>query len=290
MIFTRAVLVSLIPVVFYLGSSIYWFLKSGHQKDWWQMLILNFIIVSFFLQATVIKELAIIFQCKIIDDQKYVLTSLDTSCEDDYYMRWRNIFYLPILSFWIFIFPFLCLQKLIASRKNLENPQIKLYFGFFYFGYKPEYFYWEFVIMYRRILMMAITLFSEKYIFLKGCFSLFLNLLACFFQRKKSPFKDIGLNYLELKANFASTVTVFIGLFYLSDVSDGWKTICFALIVILNIYFIMNWAKFVFYVSFKEISHTPLIKKLCPRLPKKILLMIKSCFNINNGLNCYYSC
>ena len=283
----RAVLISLIPVLFFMGSSIFWLVQSRHRKDWWQMLILNYIIISFFLQATVIKELSIIFQCKMIDNSTYVVASLDNSCEDGYYLNWRNIFYIPTLGFWIIIYPLLCLQKLVASRNNLEHPQIKLYFGFFYFGYKPKYFYWEFVIMYRRILMMAITLFSEKHIFLKGCFSLFLNLMACYFQRKRSPFKDIGLNYLELKANFASVVTVFIGLFYLSDVADNWKVFCFAIIVIANLYFIINWTKFVFYVSFKEISHTPLIQKMCPKLPKKILLLIKGLI-FKSLLNIYY--
>ena len=268
----------MIPVVFFVGSSIFWFSQSKKRKDWWHMLILNYIIISFFLQATVIKELTIIFQCKTIDDSTYVLSSLNTSCEDNYYMRWRNMFYLPVLSFWIIIFPFLCLSKLFAARNNLENPQIKLYFGFFYFGYKPEFFYWEFMIMYRRIAMMGITLFPEEFIFLKGCLSLFLNFLAVYFQRIKSPFKDVGLNYLELKANFASSSTIFIGLFYLSDMGENWGAIFFALIVIANLYFVVNWAKFVFYVSFKEISRSPYIHKFCPKLPKKILLIIKGFF------------
>lgn len=227
------------------------------------------------MQPTAVKELLEIFNCKLIDDKKFILSSLDISCENSEYIAWRNQFYIPILCFWIVLFPLFCLGKLVINSKNLDLPHIKLFFGFFYLGYKPEYYFWEFVIMYRKIIMILVTIIPDNRIFSKGYIVLFVNACAAYFQKVKSPFNDRALNALELKADIASMFTIFIGMFYLMNIPDYLKAICFVVILITNIFFLLCWLKFLFYVTFKSIIDNYFIKKFCPLLPKKILTFIK---------------
>lgn len=251
---------------------------SKSRKDWFHMLILNIIIVSFILQPTAIRELLEIFNCKNIDGHKYILTSLNISCEDDVYFSWRNEFYLPLLFFWTVIFPFGCYLALVFNSKKLDNPRMKLFFGFFYLGYRPDYYYWEFIIIYRKIFSIMITIMPENLVMAKGYIILFVNASAACFQSRKCPFIEWELNKLELKANIAAMITIFIGLFYILNIPEIAKAICFVCIIIVNNYFILNWLKFFFMVTYQEISKSYLVKKFCPTFPNKILFFINCNF------------
>lgn len=256
-------------------TTIFWLFRIRYQKKWFWMLVLNFIIVSFLIQPTFITEMSEIFRCKELDKKMYVSSSLDCSCENETYINWRNYFFIPIICFWIFLFPLLCFWKLFKNSKNLDNPQIKLFFGFFYLGYQPEYYFWEIIIMYRKIFIIFISAIPEDFIKSKGYIILFLNSFATYLQKLKSPFIDKELNNLELKANYSSTLTIFFGLFYLVGISDQEKAVCFIGILIFNTIFLLSWLKFLFYVSFKTLSENWIIKKCCPSFPKKILAVIK---------------
>ena len=227
------------------------------------------------MQPTIVKEMLQIFKCRTINSNEYIQSSMDVSCEDDLYSEWKNYFYLPILGFWIILFPLFCLIKLIINSKKLDNPDIKLFFGFFYLGYKPNYYYWEFVTMYRKIVTIFVTLMPESSILPKGYIILFLNTAAFYFQRRKSPFNESGLNDLELKATFVSTITILIGVFYMEEIGDIVQAILFGTLLVINIYFLINWLKLMFLAAYKSISNNFVIRKFCPHFPAKLLILIK---------------
>lgn len=259
----------------YIFATIFWLFKIRSQRNWSRKLILNCIIISFLIQPTFITEFSEILRCREIDKKLYISSSLDCSCENEAYKYWRNYFFIPILCFWIILFPLLCFWKLFKNSKNLDKPQIKLFFGFFYLGYQPEYYFWEILIMYRKIFTIFISVMPENFMQSKGYIILFLNSFAAYLQKLKSPFIDNELNNLELKANYTSTLTIFFGLFYLAGISDQEKAACFIGILIVNIIFLLSWLKFLFYVSFKTLSGNWIIKKICPSFPRKILAIIK---------------
>ena len=188
---------------------------------------------------------------------------------DETYYEWRNKFYFPIQSFWIFIFPLFCLGKLIRNAKKL--PQLKLFFGFLYLGYKPLYYYWEFLIIYRKIFSILVILLPNEMIFFKGCIIFMLNFSSAILQINKEPFTDPTLNKFQVKANLASTFTIFFGLLYLLDIDDLSKALCFVIIMICNYYFLLSCLKFLFYIVLELIIENKLIKKWCPQLTKRML-------------------
>ena len=49
------------------------------------------------------------------------------------------------------------LGTLWRERKNLHRADVRAYLGFLYMGYKPERFYWEVIIIIRKIAVVAVT-------------------------------------------------------------------------------------------------------------------------------------
>lgn len=239
------------------------------------MFFLNTIIITFLLQPTIVTEFLNIFKCKQIDDSTYIISSLEISCENEEYFDWRNKFYIPYLSFWIAIFPLFSLGKLIINSKKLDLPHLKLFFGFFYLGYKPEFYFWEFCIMYRKIFAILVTLMPEDMLSTKCYILLLVNAQAVYFQKIKSPFMQRNLNSLELKANIASMLTILLGLFFRIEISNTMKTTLFFFIILSNSLFLIYWMKFFLYVIIKDLSENYFIRKLCPNLPKFILNCFK---------------
>lgn len=261
---------------FYGLIGIFHVFKTRKIKKWFSIFTLNAIIISYLFQPTAIKELLQIFKCKNIDGKHYILNSLNTSCEDSDYFSWRNKFYLPNLLFWIIIFPFGCLFTMIHNSKKLDDSQMKLFFGFFYLGYRPELYFWDFLVMYKKIFTIFITLLPDDMIFSKCYILLILNAEAAYLQKIKSPFKDRGLSDLEFKSNIAALLTILFGLFYIFGVSENMSVFIFFCLIFVNCHFIIAWLKFYLYASLKDISRSNIVKKNCPSMPKKLLICIKS--------------
>ena len=66
---------------------------------------------------------------------------------------------LPAILIWGFIGPAIVLGKTIKNRENLRNSINLARFGFFTEGYKGQAYYWEFVIMYRKLIILYILVF-----------------------------------------------------------------------------------------------------------------------------------
>lgn len=57
-------------------------------------------------------------------------------------------------------FAFLLLQR---EKENLKKISVKEKYGFLYNGYQKRYYYWEVVIMYRKIMVIFIAVFVAAF-------------------------------------------------------------------------------------------------------------------------------
>ena len=58
--------------------------------------------------------------------------------------------------------PFFGLSILIKFRARLDTKYVRERFGFLYRGYKAKFFYWEIVIIYRKVLVIFIAIFIKS--------------------------------------------------------------------------------------------------------------------------------
>jgi hypothetical protein len=70
---------------------------------------------------------------------------------------------LPGLIIWGLGIPSLGLAILLRYKDHLNDPDVRLKYGFLYKGYKQQKaFYWEIVIMYRKIIFIFINVFMAQ--------------------------------------------------------------------------------------------------------------------------------
>ena len=161
------------------------------------------------------------------------------------------------------VFPLFCLYCLIKNKTSLDQPAVKFRFGFFYIGYKPDLFYWEFVIMYRKIFMICLSMINNSAILCKGILVLFLNTYCLIFQTRHQPFIDRRLNNLEGLAIRVSVFTIYGGIFYIQNsFGDIIQLIIFIFIVGINFFFTLVWMRSVILFTLKRFSKNKLLMKM----------------------------
>jgi hypothetical protein len=114
--------------------------------------------------------------------------------------------------------PFFALVLLTREKHKLSKIDTLEKFGFLYRGYKKEFFYWETVIMYRKVILIFISVFIQNYGAISQAMIVFLLLIIFFvINTNKKPFVSIALNDLETYSLASSMITIYCGIFYISD-------------------------------------------------------------------------
>ncbi|CDW82066.1 UNKNOWN [Stylonychia lemnae] len=169
---------------------------------------------------------------------------------------------------------------------NFKYARQKL--GFLYRGYRKKYHYWEIIIMYRKILLIFISVFVSAFGVMAQALIVFLVfILFLIVNLKTKPFSTIALNDLETVSLVTSMVTIYCGLFFISNtkqsqidldpelsnkalqLSDNVLLALFAIILISNCIFFFYWLyKMLFEVRGKIMRSIP-----------KLYLFLCSCNN-----------
>lgn len=72
---------------------IYWTVSKiiFKKKNCFNMFFFTSLIIHYFVQPNVIKEVSTTLICKTIDDHSYIRNSLDVDCQSDEYQTWVNL-------------------------------------------------------------------------------------------------------------------------------------------------------------------------------------------------------
>lgn len=66
---------------------------------------------------------------------------------------------LPFIALWGLGIPAAVFALMRKDKNTLDTPQTKAKFGFLYNGYKRHNYFWEIIIMYRKIFCIMIAVF-----------------------------------------------------------------------------------------------------------------------------------
>lgn len=89
-----------------------------------------------------------------------------------------------------------------------------------YAGYQNKFYYWEILIMYRKIAMIFIAVFITPYgVIVQAMIVFLLMILFLILTLKKKPYMSISLNELEAISLVTSTVSIYCGIFFITSVS-----------------------------------------------------------------------
>ena len=205
-------------------------------------LVITFITIVFLLHPKLAEKSINMFKCIQIDSQTSV-TIMDTDIKwySLTHIKWWLLITLPILVIWVIALPIICLVFLTKNIKDSQENKVKEYLLILYQGLKPEVFYWEFVSMLRKLIILFSTLFdiNTSFVFISVAALLSSGILQAILK----PYKNTDHNEIEFIAISASVVTLITGLIYSqTDSNKNLNIIALFTMMLINILFLLEWS------------------------------------------------
>jgi len=142
----------------------------------------------------------------------------DTKCWTAYHLLWGCAIAIPNFLLWTIIMPLMLFNVLKKRAKNLHDVEIYAKYSFVYEGLKRERYYWEFLIIARKTLVIIIFVFLNFISVQSQAFATFLVILAFTALHYYAwPYDDEKLNHAEMLSMMTLCVMVYSGMFFLSS-------------------------------------------------------------------------
>ena len=216
----------------------------------------------FLIHPDIAKSMFLTFNCLEIDGVFRMKESVRSVCYKGEHLLFISVVAFPAIGLWVFgipLFAFLVLYKNkrvlqlmmkpeITQQEKDEIVQLKMKYGFLFSGYDARTYFWEVIIMYRKILIIATSVFlstvsSESQVLVV----IFIIVINMFLQIRFSPFYTSTLNKMENYSLQVAAVTIYTGMYYvtgrhytyMSNQAVSWFFL--ACIVLPNLIFIAYW-------------------------------------------------
>ena len=249
--YSKLIITSILPLATLILCILLWFLLSLFKKTplFKEKLINSLVMILFLLHTTITKTEFSMFACQELKPgELWLLHDLQERCWDPNHLRYIWSVGLPSILLWVVALPLACFGVIVRKRLVLSKLEMQMMFGFLYKGYIRKRFYWEFVILYRKILLVSALVFlASVSAAIQAQTVLAVLLLSVIYQIHISPFAVSAMNTLEVKSIFVSLVTIYCGLYYessaigTSHTDTSTKIALFLLILIANGYFLGSW-------------------------------------------------
>ena len=221
LLFVKIAVISILPVALLLLAVLTWLLIALCTSVTLlkEKLVATLVMVLFLLHTTITKTTFSIFPCKELKrGEQWLEKDLDQRCWDFAHIRFIETVALPSIVVWVVGLPMVCLLYIHRRRIALHSPKVQMQYSFLYKGYQREHYFWEFVILYRKIaLVVTLVFLASVSAAIQAQTILFILILSIASQIYIRPFNIAIMNVLETKSILASLVTVYCGLYYESD-------------------------------------------------------------------------
>lgn len=242
--FKKLIIIAFLPILLLGGLTLGWvFIMLRHSKndDYKPKFMGTLCVIFFLIHPSLTSYMFSIFSCMDLYGDEYLVKNLDIKCWDETHSFYAVAVALPAILIWSIGVPFFIFLYLVKNRHKLHQVDFKLKLGFLYTGYKTKVFYWEFVIMARKISIIILWVFlnsSSRSFQALACFTVLLVYLQMHYG--KGPFERPDLNETEFRGLLVSTSTIYCGLYYLTDgLANGSKIFFFVLMIFSNLYFLL---------------------------------------------------
>ena len=260
--YNKLIMTVLLPPIVWTIAIIVWVficIKKGNWKYFKREVFTTLIIIFFLIYPNIVEIIFDIFSCTFIGEFGYwVSSNLIVKCYDDVYIEKSITLGLTGIIFWAIGVPTIVLVIISKRRKFLQTDENRVIFGFLFNGYKKSRFFWEFIIMYRKILIIAILVFFNTVGITIQALNVTLVLFtSLYLQYEFKPYNRYQLNKMEIEAILTATITIYCGLYYLDalDVGDVFRGVLFCFIILGNAYFIFHWLFYMFYAVLDILSN-----------------------------------
>lgn len=224
-------------------------LKEYNKREFRSKLTTTSVVLLFMVHTNIIQTTLQGFKCVNFGDDTgsiyFLDQDLDIQCYEGLHNYWAFGCALPAFIFWGLGIPLFAWRLLKKNIPNFDQIEFKSKFGFLYDGYKVKRYYWEFIILYRKIAMVFISIFLVTFgTHIQALFVLLVAFLCYILQSYSEPFMHDELNQMEKKALLSASLTLYAGLYFLTKSLPVFLTWILVIVVfLLNGIFFFSWLK-----------------------------------------------
>ena len=299
--YAKIIIVSVIPIISCVVVLLFWMIWNKFRKtDFLKEKIFGSLVVQlFFFHPSILKYNFSMFDCKeLFPNSEYLTSDLVKECWKDEHLFYTFSIVVPSLILFCIALPILLIFYLNKNSSNLSDIKQRLILGFLYKGYDKKFFYWEFIIISRKLLIITLFVFlSHKSIPIQALSTFAVVLISLILQIKCKPYTNSNLNILEIISITVSGITLYSGLYFLTrDMDEIGKILFFLLILVSNSIFASFWIYltlgayitklFSKYEFFRKIFKIKEKIKINPEIKETVLDITSNNSHIQNSKNC----
>ena len=259
-LYFRHVVVSVMPLLQIALSCAFWGAVALCRRHWRYVRDHNLSTVMslmLLLHSTLSSSVLSVFSCRTLDNGTWLQESLNLRCWEDQHLFFALALGLPSLVIWVLGFPLAFVALLIGAPR--DSPVTKLRYGFLYNGYKPKLFFWEAVVILRKVTVKAVSVVlshSDPLQRVMAANTVIVSMLVL--QLNYQPYESDRVNRIETLSMAANFFTLTLGAFFSSHNSVVVQDLLFWSIVLANAGFLLYWSRSLILAS-----------DLCRRLRRK---------------------
>jgi len=277
---------------FYLTKKIKFYLKFIKKTEN-DVLESTYIIILFIVYLDILSVCLETFSCRNIGygniNEYRLIKDYSVQCWNENHKGWAYGLVVPFLVLFGLGFPISILYVLIQKKKKkkLNRQDLMLRYGYFYLSYERKYFYWDFVILIRKILLSSMSIFLL--VIFTGILSyivtimMLILLVFLYLQIECRPYlkKELkSVNNLEKCSLISLSGTMFVLIFGCDTQFSHASGFFLFLAVFFNSFFFIAWGILYYESDFRKTLKTILyFSMVCL---KSFYYKLKDCCTVNN--------
>jgi hypothetical protein len=252
-IFINLMFVLVAPFFVIAGISLLWGLVALCKRNMNYLRIhlpTTLVFILFIAYTYIINPLLLFISCHHMEeDSWWLVDDYGVECWTGDHLDFIYSTFVPALLIWGIGLPVFFVTLIYKMSGRLHELDIAVIMNYFMRGYKEKYFYWELVIMARKLALILIgAQMATNTGLLRGASGFSVMGFALFLQYRYAPLQTDALNFTEYIAMIANTATLYCGMFFATDARNNATFNVGLLIIVLgvNFYFVFYWMRNVY--------------------------------------------
>ena len=209
-----------------------------------QQIIVSVIVVMVLIHPTLTRRSVQLLTCDRLgtdDPNLYLRRDLQIVCWQGSHLVWASTVGIPFLILYAAGIPLLSLFVMYKRKHKLHTDKATVSkFGFLYLGYSTHTYYWEAIVMLRKVSMVMIdVVLGPSGVAVQALVSLLMMVLMFFATLHFRPFAAPHIGRLELYSLSTSFMTLWMGSFFWASKNKTASTFISVLIVLINVVFLL---------------------------------------------------
>lgn len=268
-LFIRIFFITLLPIVIVIFNHTYWnivhiriFKEDQSKEEIFNKSVCSLVITLFILQPIILDSMLKLFNCSQINNSYKATIELTMDCYNTEQIFFVILFAIPNTLIFCFGYPIYCCFQITKNKNNLKNSNLIMKYGFLYNGYDLKYFYWGFIKIFHKTILIIIAMLPLE-IAIKILIIIFILILTVALKKAAQAYIHKELNNLEYNSYITALVSLVMSLYFLMSNDRIMEIFSFLVVLLWNIWFIFLWA-----TSFYRSKRGNEFRKLAPVMVK----------------------